>query len=154
VTFEPNDAAQPDDTGIHPALLDPLPHPNLSREINNNIVQSEIEGGVHLHRVPRGTVLKVRTRNHEYTLVHQGRGEALISGHPEFCPVPVAVRIAGSTWGGSMLKRRFIGRGMHLEFWDPSTRRPILTSRIIAIHEAGTMRVAATLPEPGAPVDA
>jgi hypothetical protein len=40
----------------------------------------------------------------------------LISGHPEYCPEPVLVAIAGSTWEGSMLKRGFVGRGMHLGF--------------------------------------
>ncbi len=136
VNWDPTDS-ESTQTMPATALLDPLPHPNLSADINHNIVQSEIEGGVHLHRVPEGTILIVQTRNHEYRLVHKGRGEVLISGHPEFCPAPVSVRVAGSTWGGSMLKRRFIGRGMHLEFWDPTQRRPILTSRIVAIREVG-----------------
>ncbi len=152
--YEAQDSGSFDDTAACSALLDPLPHPNLSAQINHNLVQSEIEGGVHLQQVPEGTVLIVRTRNHEYTVIHLGRGEALICGHPEFCPEPVSVRIAGSTWGGSMLKRRFIGRGMHLEFWDPATRRPILTSRILAIHEARETRVTATLPDPRLPADA
>jgi hypothetical protein len=40
------------------------------------------------------------------------------------------VTIAGSTWGGSMLKVRFIGRGMHLEFHHPAYSTPIVTSPI------------------------
>ena len=59
----------------------------------------------------------------------------LISGHPKYCPEPVLVAIAGSTWGGSVLKRGFVGRGMHLEFSHPSYRAPITTSRIKEIRE-------------------
>jgi len=58
---------------------------------------------------------------------------ALAIRHPNYCPDPVPVRIAGSTWGGSMLKLRFIGRGMHLEFCHP-TYHTITTSRDVEIR--------------------
>ena len=109
------------------------PHPNLSDEVNRNIIQSEIEGGVYLDHLLEGAVLEVETQNHWYTIVNRGRGQALISGHPEYCPDPVPVRIEGSTWGGSMLKVRYIGRGMRLEFRHP-TYRTIVTSRIVDIR--------------------
>ena len=63
----------------------------------------------------------------------RGLGKELIWGHPQYCPEPVPVRIKGSTWGGSMLKLRFIGRGMRLEFRHP-VFRTILTSRIVDIR--------------------
>jgi len=59
----------------------------------------------------------------------------LISGHPEYCPEPVLVAITGSSWGGSMLKSGFVGRGMHLEFSHPAYRVPITTSRIKDVRE-------------------
>ena len=111
------------------------PHPNLSDEVNSNIVQSEIEGGVMLAALPPSTVLRIQTQHHSYTAVLLGGSEALISGHPQYCPEPVQVAIAGSTWGGSMLKQRYIGRGMHLEFCHPQYRTPIVTSRIQEIRE-------------------
>ncbi|HYA25993.1 MAG TPA: hypothetical protein VEF05_17660 [Terriglobales bacterium] len=111
------------------------PHPNLSDEVNRNIVQSEIEGGVLLSALPPSTVLQIETQHHRYTAVLLGGSDALISGHPEFCPEPVLVAIAGSTWGGTMLKQRYIGRGMHLEFCHPDYRTPIVTSRIQEIRE-------------------
>jgi hypothetical protein len=110
------------------------PHPNLSDQINSNVIQSELEGGVHLRDLPPGAVLEVQTCQRWYTIVNQGDGEALISGHPEYCPDPVLVKIHGSTWGGSMLKEQFIGRGMHLEFRHPAYL-PITTSRILEIRE-------------------
>ena len=82
-------------------------HPNLSDEVNRNIVQSEIEGGVFLNDLPPATVLEIQTQHHCYQLVLLDDKSVLISGHPEFCPEPIKVAIAGSTWGGSMLKRRF-----------------------------------------------
>jgi hypothetical protein len=112
-----------------------MPHPNFSDEVNRNIVQSEIEGGVYLDELSEGAVLEVETQHHGYTIVIRGRGRDLISGHPKYCPDPVPVRIEGSTWGGSMLKLRFIGRGMHLEFRHPIYQR-IVTSRIAAIRES------------------
>ena len=92
------------------------PHPNLADEVNRGIIQSEIEGGVFLNDLPPDTVLQIQTMHHCYTAVLLGGSEALLSGHPEFCPQPVQVAIAGSTWGGSMLKLQYVGRGMHLEF--------------------------------------
>jgi hypothetical protein len=112
------------------------PHPNLSDEVNHNIVQSEIEGGVFLENLAPATVLLIRTQHHSYTAVLLGGSQAMISGHPDYCPQPVLVSIAGSTWGGSMLKLRFLGRGMHLEFHHPEYRTPIVTSAIQEINES------------------
>ena len=110
------------------------PHPNFSDAINRNIVQSDIEGGVDLRHLLPGTVLEVQTRNHVYRLVSAQEGEAWISGHPVLCPAPVLVDIHGSTWGGSMIRERYIGRGMHLEFGHPDYWR-ITTSQILDIQE-------------------
>ena len=115
-----------------PALFEP--HPNLSDAINRNIIQSEIEGGVHLRNLPAGTVLEVQTQNHVYTIVSDRDGTAWISGHPVYCPDPVLVSIHGSTWGGSMIREQYIGRGMHLEFGHPDFLA-ITTSRILDVHE-------------------
>jgi hypothetical protein len=115
-----------------PNFFNPSPH--LCDTVNRHIAQSEIEGGVHLRDVTPGTVLEVQTQNRSYTLQYRGAGQALISGHPVFCPEPVLVSIHGSTWGGSMLKERFIGRGMCLEFGHPACQ-PITTSVIVDVRE-------------------
>lgn len=110
------------------------PHPNLDSAINSAICRSEIEGGVSLDGLPVGAVLEVETRYHLYDLENRGDGQVLISGHPEYCPQPVLVKVHGSTWGGSMIRMRFIGRGMKLEFRHP-TRGVVRTSRIQEIRE-------------------
>jgi hypothetical protein len=112
-----------------------VPHPNLADDVNHAIIQSEVEGGVFLHDLPPSTVLHIQTMHHCYTAVLLGGSDALISGHPEFCPAPVQVAIAGSTWGGSMLKLQYVGRGMHLEFHHPEYATPIITSPIQEIRD-------------------
>ncbi len=110
-------------TGLH----------SFSPEVNRRIIQSEIEGGVHLGDLPEGAELDVDTENRCYRLVVHGDGGAYISGHPVFCPKPTLVSIHGSSWGGSMLKVAYIGRGMHLEFHHPDFQT-ITTSRIVEIR--------------------
>ena len=117
---------------IEPRLF--TPHPHLSDEINRRIVESEVEGGVLLHDLRAGAALEIRTQNRIYHMVYCGADDALICGHPEFCPKPVRVRVNGSTWGGSLLKQSFIGRGMRLEFEHPLYSR-IVTSPVVEIRE-------------------
>ena len=120
---------------MHSLTQPSFPHPNLCDQVNRNIIQSEIEGGVYLWDLPHQSTLEVETQNRSYTLVLCGPGEVLISGHPRYCPEPVLVRIEGSNWGGSILKPSFVGRGMHLEFRHPEYEQPIITSRIIEIRQ-------------------
>jgi hypothetical protein len=112
------------------------PHPNLSDEINDNIVRSEVEGGVQLQDLEPGSRLQIHTQHTYYDVLVLSGSTAMISGHPLYCPDPVQVTIAGSTWGGSMLKLRYIGRGMHLEFHHPEYDVPIVTSAIQEIQES------------------
>ena len=111
------------------------PHPNLSNTVNRHIIHSEIEGGVFLADLPPASVLEIQTQHHDYRAVTLAENSVLISGHPEYCPEPVLVAIAGSTWGGSLLKRGFVGRGMNLEFSHPAYRTPITTSCIKDVRE-------------------
>lgn len=110
------------------------PHPHLAASVHRNIIESEVLGGVYFNDVPAGTVLEVETENRSYRIVRQGLGQALISGHPQYCPEPILVHIHGSTWGGPMIKQDFIGRGMHLEFSQPELLT-VTTSRIVEIRE-------------------
>src|SRR6202795_1267744 len=94
------------------------PHQGLSDDINHNIAERELQGGVYLKDLPPFCVLSGRTHNRTYTLTHHPYEPEtwFISGHPEYCPEPTKCFVHGSTWGGSCIKIGFIGRGMHLEF--------------------------------------
>jgi hypothetical protein len=78
---------------------------------------------------------QVSTRNTRYQLLALFGSMALITGHPLYCPHPILVGIHGSTWGVSMLKVRFIGRGMCMEFAHPQYQTAIVTSPIREIRE-------------------
>ncbi len=103
------------------------------REDISRIIASDTDEGVYLDELDSGAQLEIQTRSRCYHLFNQGGGEVLISGHPDYCPEPVQVRVHGSTWGGSMLKQGFIGQGMYLEFRHPQ-HRTITTSRILDIR--------------------
>jgi hypothetical protein len=125
-------------------LTEPFrPHPNFDDALNRAICQSEIEGGVSLDELPVGAVLDVQTSNTLYRVENRGDGEVLISGHSEICPTPVLVVFYGSTWGTPMLKVRFIGRDMRMEFFHPE-RGIVRTSRVRDIREQTASSVAET----------
>jgi hypothetical protein len=109
--------------------------PNASQnELTNAVtIDSEVAYGVYLDDLPEGVVLEVETSGHCYTIVNRTHGEALISGHPRFCPEPTAARIGGSALGGCIVKAGFIGLGMRLTFQLP-THRTITTSPIMLIR--------------------
>ena len=111
------------------------PHPNLSDAINNNIIQSSIEGGVYVQDLSDDRPLEVQTEHRSYFVLRRADGGTVIWGHPVYCPEPMTVSISGSNWGGSLLKVGFIGRGMHLEFHHPDYDQPIITSRIREVKE-------------------
>jgi len=113
------------------------PHPNFDDSINRAICQSEIAGGVALDELPLGAVLDVETANNRYQIENRGDGEVLISGHPEICPTPVLVNFHGSTWGTPMLKLRYIGREMSMEFSHPD-KGIVRTSRVRDVRERNT----------------
>ncbi|GEM_PF-422549 len=112
------------------------PHPNLGDAVNENIIESNLSGGIRIDELKVGRMLEIETQNRFYTLEHRPDGY-YISGHPKYCPEPVKVSIHGSTWGGSMLKVGFVGRNMRLEFSDPknSEHGVVTTSPIKEIKE-------------------
>jgi hypothetical protein len=107
---------------------------HLSDEIAGDVVQSEIEGGVFLSDLQLGTLLELETHHHRYCLRNLGQGKMEISGHPEYCPEPTEVDVLGSSWGGTLLKSRYVGRGMRLEFWHPS-HDLVVTSPILEMRQ-------------------
>ena len=104
----------------------------LADDLRENIVRSEVEGGLSLAALEEGSRVRVETMNRRYELEVKG-GQTWISGHPEYCPQPVPVTVRGSGWGGSMLKVAYLGHGMQMEFSHP-THATVTTSRIVSIR--------------------
>ena len=107
--------------------------PGLNEGINQNACQSEREEGLCLDNLKVGDLLELETKNRTYIIENRGNGQILISGHPKYCPQPTPVELYGSTWGGIILKPRFIGRHMQLAFRHPQ-HGVIRTSRIEEIR--------------------
>jgi len=114
-------------------------HLNLTPEVNAAIGQSEIEDGVFLKSLPVSAVLSIETQSRTYTLEKRSTSEYFISGHPKYCPSPTLAYIAGSRWGGSMVRVAFVGRGMRLEF-STDAHGGVLTSAIREITEVSASR--------------
>ena len=108
---------------------------HLTTEVVNNIAQSENDGGVFLKELAVGSRLFVQTKNTLYEIEKCGDDDFCISGNKNYCPDPVKAYIAGSTWGGSMLKVGFVGIGMHLEFSTKLHPGVTTTSTILSVAE-------------------
>ena len=108
----------------------------LLEAIQRAMDKSELAGGVYFASLQSFAQVTIRTVNSVYALVFVDpeKGAAIIQGTGDHFREPTRVRINGSTWGHAMLKMKFIGIGMRLEIWDPSTRRPTTTSSIEAIR--------------------
>jgi hypothetical protein len=77
---------------------------------------SEWDNGIQIDQIEELTTLAVRTTNtlYEVTVLDGHTGEVLIRGGESF-PERTAVRLEGSTFGGSILKRRGIYVGLRME---------------------------------------
>jgi hypothetical protein len=106
----------------------------LQPMIKGHAQVTNVDDGVYIERLPKGTRLAIQTSHREYLIEVRGGLSAWISGHPDYCPEPVPVLVRGSRRRGSNIQPRVIGRGMRLEFWDP-TRGVITTSVVLAIRK-------------------
>ncbi len=79
---------------------------------------------VDCNNLPPGSILTVETRNREYLIECLGGSAIRISGHPEYCPTPVA---------GELRTDGLIERGRHLRFLLED-RRPVTTSRVMRLR--------------------
>ena len=127
-------------------------HPNLSEDINRRITESELFGGIWASEptgvngigenvMPVGAVVEVETLHNVYRIEKRAHGGFFIDGHPEICPDPTPCSIHGSTWGSSMIKVGWIGRGMHLEFSIPNHAGHFTTTQIQAVRVLVTPEV-------------
>ena len=90
---------------------------------------SEWTDGVQIDQIEELTTLAVRTTNslYEITVLNGSTGEVLVRGG-EFFPERTAVRLEGSTFGGSILKRCGIYVGLRTEI----VPQPVeLVSRVV-----------------------
>jgi hypothetical protein len=82
---------------------------------------------------PRASV-DVETNSRHYKIECLGGNAIRISGHPEYCPEPVAARLHGSVDRQGSLEIGVISRGKRLVFLLDEPRRPITTSKVLRVY--------------------
>ncbi len=89
--------------------------------------------GVDVRELLPLTRLRVRTHNSLYQLTVLSPGElrVLIQGG-RFFAEPVEASLGGSSYGGSMLKTRWIGLGMRMEIYGEDG--PVVTSPVRSVQ--------------------
>ncbi len=108
---------------------------HLGDEINRKIKESERAGGAWVEMLRTGDRLKITTKRNTYLLEKREDG-IYLSGNPKYCPAPVNVRINGSRFdrNSKMLKMKFIGLGMYMEYVLLSSGKTVVSSEVTALN--------------------
>jgi hypothetical protein len=112
------------------------PHPNWAPELNQAHAESELQGGCDLNKLPVGGKVVAQTKNTKYEIEKLEDG-FLIQGNATYCPIPTKGNIVGSLYAreSSMIRTKFIGRGMFMEFTTVNHPQRIVTSQIVEVTE-------------------
>ena len=88
---------------------------------------------VDLTGLASGSVIDVETKSRHYRIECLGRNAINISGHPEYCPLPVRAQLQGSVDKEGALEFGIIGRGMRLRFLLNECQ-PVTTTRVVHLR--------------------
>jgi hypothetical protein len=100
-------------------------------------IEDQAYGGINVHQLPPGTTIIARTRNSIYSLEIIDEIGHVIAIGGKHLPERHKVFFSGSTFGGSMLKVGWIGKGMHMEF-HLGQRRRLTTTAVRGAKIIGT----------------
>ena len=128
--------AQDDRTTTISTTVAPQAVPRVAT-LDGFVEAATASSGVSLNDIDPLTVLHVETHNSLYRIIVSMRTDVLVEGG-KFFPTLTRARLAGSTFGGSMLKMAWIGIGMHMEICGDDG--PIVTSpvRCISVEQPQT----------------
>lgn len=87
---------------------------NLGLEITSRIEEQKRLGGINTSCLDAGTRIEVETLNSVYKMELLGNGAIRVSGGEHLADNTVG-HFSGSTWGTSLLKQNWIGKGMRME---------------------------------------
>ena len=80
-----------------------------------------------------GSLIDVETKSRHYQIECLGGNAIRISGHPEYCPHPVAAQLKGSIGNEGDLESGRIEPGMRMLFFL-NDGGPVTTSRVIRVY--------------------
>ena len=84
------------------------------------------------NRLP-GAMIDVETKSRHYRIECLGGNSIRVSGHPQYCPEPVAASLQGSLDQEGVLELGFIGCGMRMIFVLDNAH-PVTTSRVLHVR--------------------
>lgn len=90
--------------------------------------------GVQLTELETGSVIDIKTKSRHYSVEYLGGDRVRVSGHPQWCPTPVVVRLEGSLRNSGAFEPGFVGPGMHLVFQRFDDRLPVTTTEVKDVH--------------------
>jgi hypothetical protein len=96
-----------------------------------------MNNGINVHKLKPGTLLLVATKNSLYKIAKCDKIDEVIIQGGKHIPEPCFGLFTGSTFGGSMIKLGWIGRGMFMEIFFPDQKAKIKTSFVKAVRIVG-----------------
>lgn len=103
---------------------------HLHPDILKRIEEQEKQGGVKLDELKPGTKIWAQTFNSLYIIEVLENGRFMVNGGTRFT-APQEVAIAGATWGGSMIKPKWLCINMAIEMEHPDPNRSILLTSAV-----------------------
>jgi len=101
---------------------------------------AELPEGVQLTELEKGSVIDIETKSRHYSIEYLGEDQVRISGHPQWCPTPVVVRLEGSMRNSGEFEPGFVGLGMHIVFQRLDNPVPVTTTEVrdlrLAAHDS------------------
>ncbi len=88
---------------------------------------------VDFNQLEPGSVVDVETKSRHYQIECLGGNSVRISGHPRYCPNPVATYLEGSLDREGHLDEALIECGKRL-FFVTGDGLPITTSKVLHVH--------------------
>ena len=85
------------------------------------------------NRLEPGSIVDVETKSRHYQIECLGGSSVRISGHPEYCPRPVAAHLEGSLDREGHLDEGLIETGRRLVFLIGDCL-PVTTSKVLHVH--------------------
>ena len=85
------------------------------------------------NQLEAGSVVDVETKSRHYQIECLGGSSVRISGHPTYCPSPVAAHLGGSLDREGHLDEGLIETGRRLMFLI-GDRLPVMTSKVLHVH--------------------
>lgn len=109
----------------------------LDPKIVEQANEQERIGGIDIVQQPLLVEITVNTKNSTYFLVKADQPNIITIQGGDLFAAPTEGIFSGSNWGGSMIKKYWIGKFMHMEIFIPKLKQIICTSSVLSAKVKG-----------------